>query len=75
MDKSSPGARIDKWWSRIRGAWLVSIGDMAVSTLAEAQSAFWLLSDNNARSCLLTFTHPQNLTRHIPQQQSTHHFL
>jgi len=51
MDKSSPGARIDKWRSRIHGAWLVSIKDMAVSTLAEAQSAFRLLSDDNARSC------------------------
>ena len=59
MDKSSPGARIDKWRSRIRGAWLVSIGDTAVSTLAEAQSAFRLLSNNNARSCLLTFTHSE----------------
>jgi len=59
MDKSSPGARIDKWRSRIRGAWLVSIGDTAVSTLAEAQSAFRLLSEKNACSCLLTFTHPE----------------
>ena len=59
MDTSSPGARIDKWRSRIRGAWLVSIGDMAVSTLAEAESAFQLLSENNAHSCLLTFTHPE----------------
>ena len=58
MDKSSPGARIDKWQSRIWGAWLVSIGDMVVSTLAEAKSAFRILSDNNAPSCLLTFIHP-----------------
>jgi hypothetical protein len=57
MDKSSPGARIDKWRSRIRGAWLVSIRDTVVSTLAEAKSAFRILSDNNAPSCLLTFTH------------------
>ena len=33
--------------------------DMVVSTLAEAQSAFRILSDNNAHSCLLTFTHPE----------------
>jgi hypothetical protein len=59
MDTSSPGARIDKWRSRIRGAWLVSIGDMVVSTLAEVQSAIRLLSQNNAHSCLLTFTHPE----------------
>jgi len=57
MDKSSSGARINKWRSRIWGAWLVSIGDTVVSTLAEAQSAFRILSDNNAHSCLLTFTH------------------
>ena len=59
MDKSSPGARIDKWRSCIRDAWLVSIRDMEVSTLAEAQSAFWLLSENNTHSCHLTFTHPE----------------
>ena len=59
MDTSSPGTQIDKWRSCIRGAWLVSIGDTAVSTLAEAQSAIRLLSDNNAHSCLLTFTHPE----------------
>jgi hypothetical protein len=59
MDTSSPGARIDKWRSHIRGAWLVSIRDMAVSTLAEAQSAIRLLSENNAHSCLLTLTHPE----------------
>jgi len=64
MDTSSPGARIDKWRSRIRGAWLVSIGDTAVSTLVEAQSAFRLLSENNAHSCLLTFTHPEFSPNH-----------
>ena len=53
------GARIDKWRSRIRGAWLMSIGDMAVSTLAEVQSAIRLLSQRHAPSCLLTFTHPE----------------
>ena len=59
MDTSSPGDRIDKWRSRIRGAWLVLIGDTAVSTLAEAQSAIRLLSENKAHLCLLTFTHPE----------------
>ena len=59
MDNSSPGARIDKWRSRIRGAWLVSIGDTDVSTIAEVQSAIQNLSLSNAHSRLLTFTHPE----------------
>jgi hypothetical protein len=50
---------IDKWRSRIRGVWLVSIGDTAVSTLAEVQLAIQLLCQRNAHSCLLTFTHPE----------------
>jgi len=62
MDKGSPGARIDKWRSRIRGTWLVSIGDMVVSTLAEAHSAFRILLDKPSN--LHT---PRTLTRHIPQ--------
>jgi hypothetical protein len=40
MDKSTPGARIDKWRSKLRGAWLVTIGDTPVSTLEQARSAF-----------------------------------
>jgi hypothetical protein len=48
MDKSSPGARIVKWRSCIRGSWLVSLGDTSVSTIVEVQSAFRILYDNYA---------------------------
>jgi hypothetical protein len=59
MDRGTPGARIDKWRSRIRGAWLVSIGDTPISTIKEAHSAFQELSDAGAPLCVLTFTHPE----------------
>ncbi len=59
MDRGTPGARIDKWRSHIRGAWLVLIGDTPISTIKEAHSAFQELSDAGAPSCVLTFTHPE----------------
>jgi hypothetical protein len=59
MDRGTPGAQIDKWRSRICGAWLVSIGDNPISTIKEAHSTFQELSDAGAPSCVLTFTHPE----------------
>jgi hypothetical protein len=59
MDKSTPGARLNKWRSRLRGAWLVAIVDTPVSTLDQACSAFQQLSASGTPLCLLTFTHPE----------------
>jgi hypothetical protein len=54
MDTSTPGARIDKWRSQLRGAWLIiSIAGTPVHTFEEAQTAFASLS------CTLLFSHPE----------------
>jgi hypothetical protein len=59
MDPSTPGARIDKWRTQLRGAWLESIAGMAVHSVAEAQAAFASLSGHNVLDCTLVFCHPK----------------
>ena len=60
MDTSTPGARIDKWRSQLRGAWLIiSIAGTPVHTFEEAQTAFASLSGSFASDCTLLFSHPE----------------
>ncbi len=59
MDASTPGARVDKWCSRIRGAWLQSIDGNAVSTLDDVLREFGQISQTQAGTCILTFAHPE----------------
>jgi hypothetical protein len=58
MDKSTPGAQIDKWRIRIRGAWLMSINRHGVLTLSNTQAVFQCLHLANAATCTLLFLHP-----------------
>ncbi len=37
---STPVAKIPRWRSRIKGAWLIKICDTAMSSISEAQTAF-----------------------------------
>jgi hypothetical protein len=59
MEHSTPGAQINKWQTRIHGTWLQSINDTTVSSLADVHKAFELLSLSHAKSCTLTFSHPE----------------
>ena len=59
MDQSTPGARIDKWRTRIRGAWLQSINDIPVESLPDVHAVFDNLSLTKAANCTLTFAHPE----------------
>jgi hypothetical protein len=59
IDASSPGARIDKWHSRICGAWLQSIKGTKVSTLEDVHKEFVQLSWTHAGTCTLKFLHPE----------------
>ncbi len=59
MDASTPGARVDKWRSRIQGAWLQSINSNAVSTLDDVLREFGRLSETRAGTYTLTFAHPE----------------
>jgi hypothetical protein len=59
MAPSTPAAKIPCWRSRIKGAWLIKIGDQMVTTLAEAHDAFQQLSSNGITSVPILFLHPE----------------
>jgi len=59
MVPSTPGAKIPRWRTRIKGAWLIQIGPTVVSTIAEAQQAFQELSASAVPSVTLLFSHPE----------------
>ena len=59
MAPSTPGARIPRWRTRIRGAWLIAINGNQIATIADAQSLFHKLSNANSRGCTLLFSHPE----------------
>jgi len=59
MAPSTPGARIPRWQTRIRGAWLISINGTTVTSIADAQRVFQTVSGTGAASCTLLFSHPE----------------
>jgi hypothetical protein len=59
MAPSTPGARIPRWRSRIKGAWLIKVRDTQVSTIADAKMAFAMASDSGVPSLTLLFSHPE----------------
>jgi hypothetical protein len=59
MAPSTPGARLPRWRTRLRGAWLIEINGTTIHKLSDAQSVFRHLSDTNARTCVLLFSHPE----------------
>ncbi len=59
MKPSSPGAKIPHWRSCIKGAWLIKIDDVLVSTIDEAQAAFKAASTKSVPSIWLLFLHPE----------------
>ncbi len=59
MKQSIPGARIHRWWSRLKGAWLQRIYGHEVTTVDDVISVFQHLSTSNASTCLLLFSHPE----------------
>jgi hypothetical protein len=54
---STPAAKIPRWRSQLKGAWLIKIGNTAVSTIAEAQKAFDNLSSAGVSLVTLLFLH------------------
>ena len=59
---STPCARIRRWRSRLKRAWLVKIGSYEVNTVEEVrQSLLRCTTDpaENIADCLLTFSYPE----------------
>jgi hypothetical protein len=61
MEPGTPGARIPRWRTRLRGAWLIAVDGAHLTTLADAQSAFARLSHAHSRGCTLLFSHPETI--------------
>ena len=59
MSPSTPAAKIKDWRTRMKGAWLIKIGDVAVSTISEAKSVFQSIHDSGNTSTTLLFAHPE----------------
>jgi hypothetical protein len=59
MTPGTPGAKLDKWCINLRGAWLIKVGCTMVSTISEAQLAFWALYDAGTPFVTLLFSHPE----------------
>jgi len=59
MAPSTPAAKIPRWRSRLKGAWLIKIGNHTVSTIAQAQQVFAQLNADGASNVTLLFSHPE----------------
>jgi len=59
MVASTPGARIARWRTCLRGAWLLSINGNPVQKLMDVHDVFGNLSLSRCTSCTLLFAHPE----------------
>ena len=59
MTPSTPAAKIPRWRSRLKGAWLIKIGHHTVTSIAQAQEAFAQLIADGTSNITLLFSHPE----------------
>jgi hypothetical protein len=59
MAPSTPGARIPRWRTCLRGAWLLQIDDTPITTINNALTTFARLNSAQKRSCTLLFSLPE----------------
>jgi hypothetical protein len=59
MTPGTPGAKIPRWCSRLKGAWLITVGDVLVTTITNAQAAFRTAIALGSSLVKLLFTHPE----------------
>jgi len=59
MTPGTPGAKFPRWQSRLKGAWLIKVGNTQVSSIADAQDAFMTPIAPGSSFVKLLFTHPE----------------
>jgi hypothetical protein len=59
MAPGTPSARIARWRTHIRGAWLIQVDGTPVTSISEAKAVFTRLSHSNTPRCTLLFSHPE----------------
>ena len=57
--KGSPAAKIPRWRSRLKGAWLTKVGDITVQSITDFQSALAHYSTEGAPHVTLLFAQPE----------------
>ncbi len=59
MSPGTTAAKIPDWRTRIRGAWLIKIGESVISSIADAKQALQMLVSEGSPSTVLLFAHPE----------------
>jgi hypothetical protein len=59
MSPGTPAAKIPDWRTRVRGAWLIKIGDRTITSIKEAVDTFRVLGLSGSPSTTLLFAHPE----------------
>jgi hypothetical protein len=59
MAPSTPGARVPRWRTRLRGPWLLEINGTPISTIKDAHATFAYLASEKKPLCTLLFSHPE----------------
>ena len=59
MTPSTPAAKIARLRSRLRGAWLIKVGDNSVSSVSDVHLALMKLMERHSTSVTLLFAHPE----------------
>ena len=59
MSPSTPAAKLKECQTCMKGVWLIKIGNVNVSTIKEAKSAFQFIHNSRSTSTTLLFAHPE----------------
>jgi hypothetical protein len=59
MAPGTPGAKIPCWRSQLKGAWLIKVGNILISSIADAQDAFTMAIALGSPFVTLPFSHPE----------------
>ena len=56
---STPGSKIPRWQSRLKGAWLIKVCKNPVSSITDVQTVFATAIASGLTSVPLLFSHPE----------------
>jgi hypothetical protein len=59
MAPSTPGTRIPRWRTRLRGAWFIEVNGTPVLSINDAHAIFVRLTSERTPTCTLLFSHPE----------------
>ncbi len=59
MQPGTPGAKVPRWRTPIRGAWLIKIGSHIIHSITDAHTAFSTIQASGSTHTSLLFAHPE----------------